>query len=176
MQKTAAPSNLNILKGSWSKSLGQPNRKLSLVLPTSVGAIVAFLICQIVIVLIPPVVQRSSFLAGAIEKHKLLQMTPSPRLILVGGSNVAFGFDSDYLSSELKLPVINMGLHGGLGLRYALNEVAPYIRKNDLIVVAPEYPQFEDPNGDLTLLQLISVYPQALMYVSPENIVSFPKA
>ncbi len=152
-------SNFSVLDCPVPGNAIKTRHRFFFAIPTSIAAIIAFLLCQVVIVLVPPVVQRSSFLAGAIEKHKLLSTTPSPRLILVGGSNVAFGFDSEYLSRVLKLPVINMALHGGLGLRFALNEVAPYIRKNDLIVVAPEYPQFDDPNGDLTLLQLLSVYP-----------------
>jgi hypothetical protein len=68
-----------------------------------------------------------------------------------------------------------MGLHGGIGLRYSLNEYLPYCMKNDLVIIAPEYPQFDDPDGDYDLLHLLYVYPRGLRYVTWPNICSFPK-
>lgn len=37
----------------------------------------------------------------------------SPKVILVGGSNVAFGLDSEIIQHQLEVPVVNMGLHVG---------------------------------------------------------------
>jgi hypothetical protein len=95
---------------------------------------------------------------------------------LLGGSNVAFGFDSELIKKSLGRPVVNMGLHGGLGLRYSLNESQPYIRKGDIVIVAPEYAQFDDPNGTCDLLHLLYVYPRGLQYIAPENVWSFPRS
>jgi hypothetical protein len=145
-------------------------------MPSFILALVVFLLIQIFVFFAPPAPLRTCYLAGTVEKHKLIAETASPRLIIVGGSNVAFGFDSEYLQKSLGLPVINMGLHGGLGLRYSLSEITPYIRKDDVYVLSPEYPQFDDPDGDLTLLQLLTVYPRGLQYITPENIIAFPRA
>jgi hypothetical protein len=81
-------------------------------------------------------------MAAIIDKHRLLERTTGKRVLLVGGSNLAFGTDSLKLERELGLPVVNMGLHAGLGLRYMLDEVKPFLSKDDIVIVVPEYEQF----------------------------------
>jgi hypothetical protein len=144
--------------------------------PCFFAAVFGFLLIQTFVFLAPPMPLRTCYLAGTIEKHKLIAEVPSPRVILVGGSNVAFGLDGEYLQKNLGVPVINMGLHGGLGLRYSLDEVVPYIKAGDVFILSPEYPQFDEPDGDLTLLQLLQVYPRGLQYIALENIAAFPRA
>src|SRR5215212_5179389 len=83
-----------------------------------------------------------SYIAAVLEKDRLIRDTPSPKIILVGGSNLAFGIDSHMLEDSLGVHVVNMGLYAKLGLRYMLAQVKPYIRKGDLVLVVPEYDQF----------------------------------
>ena len=68
-------------------------------------------------------------------KLNRLQTTESPRLILVGGSNVAFDIDSQTLADSLKMNPINFGLNAGLSLRYIMRDVIRYTRPNDLILL-----------------------------------------
>lgn len=75
-------------------------------------------------------------------KQKLISSTPSPKMVVIGGSNVAFGIDSKTLSDSLGIPVVNAGLHAGLGLRYIMNANTPLLRKGDILVVMPEYGHF----------------------------------
>ena len=51
-----------------------------------------------------------SYLAAILEKDRLIRNTPSPKIILVGGSNLAFGIDSKAIEDSLGLHVVNMGL------------------------------------------------------------------
>src|SRR5512133_2221049 len=51
------------------------------------------------------------YFAGSLLHIKLLENTPSPRIILVGGSNVSFGLDAELMQRTLGVPVINDGLH-----------------------------------------------------------------
>ena len=83
-----------------------------------------------------------NYMAAAADKHRLLVSVPSPRIILVGGSNIAFSVDSQMMAQHFGLPVINMGLNVDLGLRYMLNEVRPALRKGDILLVFPEYAHF----------------------------------
>lgn len=76
-------------------------------------------------------------------KTDLLSKTPSPRIILFGGSNIAFGIDSELLERELGMPVVNDGLHVGLGVA-PLNELKKYIQPDDIIIVSLEYYNFTD--------------------------------
>lgn len=93
---------------------------------------------------------------ATIDKRELLRSTKPPRIIFVGGSNLAFGLDSKSIEETIGIQVINMGLHGGLGLRYNLLEVKPYIRKRDVIVIIPEYEQFFGTCFDGTYLTTIN--------------------
>ncbi|HVD61344.1 MAG TPA: hypothetical protein VNC11_10775, partial [Gemmatimonadaceae bacterium] len=65
----------------------------------------------------------NNYLAAVLEKDRLIRNTPSPKVILVGGSNLAFGIDSKLMQDSLGLRVVNMGLYAKLGLRYMLAQV-----------------------------------------------------
>ena len=113
-----------------------------------------------------PLPGEKNYLARTIDKHERLRSTRSPRLILVGGSNVAFGFVSDELSARLKMPVVNMGLVGSLGLEFMLNEVRDQVRPGDLVVLSPEY-QFGSSGRDpQTIRQLLEVRPESARFLA----------
>jgi len=109
-----------------------------------------------------------NYLAAVLEKDRLIRGTPSPKVILVGGSNLAFGIDSRMLQDSLGMPVVNMGLYAKLGLRYMLAQVKPYIAAGDVVTVVPEYDQFygDFADGDHTLNT-------ALLYAPSDRIVDF---
>jgi hypothetical protein len=69
---------------------------------------------------LPPRASRSKFFSGLTIKHHRLSNTSSPRVIFVGGSNLAFGLDNDLIEKELCIPVVNMGLCSTFSLRYDL--------------------------------------------------------
>ena len=109
-----------------------------------------------------------NYLAAVLEKDRLIRTTPSPKIILVGGSNLAFGIDSKTMQDSLGLRVVNMGLYAKLGLRYMLAQVKPYIRRGDVVVIVPEYDQFYGgfSDGDNTLNT-------ALLYAPADRIPDF---
>jgi hypothetical protein len=78
-------------------------------------------------------------LSMLIDKRVMLDDTPSPRVILVGGSNLMFGVDSAVLEQTLGLPVVNMGVFGGLGMLAPLDVILPHVRPGDSVVLVPEY-------------------------------------
>jgi hypothetical protein len=108
------------------------------------------------------------YLAAVLEKDRLIRTTPSPKIILVGGSNLAFGIDSKLMQDSLGMNVVNMGLYAKLGLRYMLAQVKPYIKSGDVVIVVPEYDQFygDFANGDNTLNT-------ALLYAPADRIPDF---
>ncbi len=98
-----------------------------------------------------------------VDKHNMLMRTDSPRLILVGGSNVGFGLDSRRIKESLGINVVNMGAAADIGLRYMLEEVNGTIREGDVLIVCPEYYQFNEYfNGGAGLLYLLDVYPAGI--------------
>ena len=62
--------------------------------------------------------EQDGYLQAYNKKCQLLEDTPSPRIIFVGGSNLAFGLDSQRIKDSLNINVINYGLHAGIGLKY----------------------------------------------------------
>ena len=64
------------------------------------------------------------------------------RLLIIGGSNARFGFDSSILRDTLHLEPVNMGIHIGLGLNYMFEEVYDHLRKGDVLLVSAEYNHF----------------------------------
>ncbi|MGE3309983.1 MAG: hypothetical protein AB7O66_08435 [Limisphaerales bacterium] len=83
-----------------------------------------------------------NYLAEAVPKHRLLESTQSPKVVLVGGSSMAFGIRSDRLEAALGRPVVNMGLASGLGLEFMLAEVEPRMRAGDTVILGFEYDHF----------------------------------
>lgn len=76
------------------------------------------------------------------DKLEKLRNTKEKKIVLIGGSNVAFGFDSKVIEDSLGLPVINMGLHGGLGIRFVVETARDRLMPGDIVFVLPEYENF----------------------------------
>jgi len=72
-------------------------------------------------------------------KHERLATAPSPRAIFVGGSNLLFGLDCERIERETPYHPVNMGIIGGLRMRYLLNETLAEVREGDLVVLCLEY-------------------------------------
>jgi hypothetical protein len=83
-------------------------------------------------------------LAAINDKMALIASTPAPRIIFVGTSDLAFGIDSEKIGQAFDMPVVNMGLHGGLGYRFDLEAVRPYIQRGDIIIVSAFLPGVSD--------------------------------
>lgn len=73
--------------------------------------------------------------ASIIDKVNRLRSIEEPKLILVGNSNLPFGIRSDYLEEEIGMPVINLGIHGGLGDPFHENMIKGAINEGDIVVV-----------------------------------------
>jgi len=73
------------------------------------------------------------------DKMKMLEdPNRRPTIVLLGGSNVAFGFQSQMIIDSIGMPVINAGLHAGIGLKFMLDECLPRLHRDDVLVLSPE--------------------------------------
>jgi hypothetical protein len=88
-----------------------------------------------------------SILAAIPDKHTMLEHTAAPRIIFVGGSSVSMGINSQKVSAYFHIPVINDATALWPGLKFMVNDLKPYIRKNDIIVLSPEYNCFDMSNN-----------------------------
>lgn len=89
------------------------------------------------------------YLAASIDRHARLATLDKPRVLFMGNSNLAFGLDSKYLERELGRPVVNLGLHGALGLNFIIEETLSVIEKGDVVVVCIPYYLNETGSGKM---------------------------
>lgn len=107
------------------------------------GAIAVYLVCMA-----PP--DTNHFLASVVEKHARAETIAPPRILFVGGSNLAFGLDSLTIENATGIPTVNLGLHAALGMEFMLCEARGVVRKGDTVVLSLEYEHFfGDITGDL---------------------------
>lgn len=73
--------------------------------------------------------------ASLIDKAARLKAIDGPKIVLIGDSNVAFGFHSAEIEEYFGKPVVNMGLHGALGNAF-LEEMAKLnVTEGDVYIV-----------------------------------------
>lgn len=69
-----------------------------------------------------------------------------PRLVLVGGSNLACGIDNILLEKLLRdrYRLVNLGFHAGLGIGIHFDMIFDSLRSGDVVVLAAEYTNYGD--------------------------------
>lgn len=92
---------------------------------------------------------------GAVyDKVARLESLQSPKIILCGNSNVAFGFCSNIIEKEMDMPVVNIGYHAGAGNVFNERLALFNIGKGDIVVLSQLTYDDDDGIGDpeLTLV------------------------
>ncbi len=107
---------------------------------------------------------RQNMLYTQIDKNESLKKTPGPRIIFVGGSNLAYGLDSKSIKDTFNINPINTGVHINIGLKYMLANTLQYAKPGDIIILSAEYQQFYGnlANGEGELFSLVTdIVPQS---------------
>lgn len=99
--------------------------------------------------------------------YKRLKTSDSPKIIIIGGSNVDHGINSDILHTKYQMPVINCGINAGLGLKFILESIKPYIKRGDIVVLSPEYEHFYGDYfyGEMVILEICFFFPEGLLRI-----------
>lgn len=86
-----------------------------------------------------PAQYGDTFMGELKHKVRYLEEAPSPRIILVGGSGVAFGVDSALMERELPgYTVVNFGMYAALGTTVMLDLSQDLVREGDIVILIPE--------------------------------------
>ena len=88
-----------------------------------------------------------NYQASIIDKVNRLNSINEPKIILVGNSNLAFGINSERIEKELSMPVVNLGLHGGMNNEFNEKVAMQNINEGDLVIVC--YTSYSD-DGKIT--------------------------
>ncbi len=102
---------------------------LILLLPIGVAAGMAFGL---------PAQYGDTFLGEMTVKFDRLRSVEGPKVVVVGGSSVAFGLDSTALEEAVGMPVVNFGLYATLGTKYMIDMSKAGIGEGDIVILAPE--------------------------------------
>lgn len=117
--------------------------------PDSAFLRVVSVICAAALVILPlglllcgafvyPSQYSESYLGELPAKVRRLDSAGEGKVVVIGGSSVAFGLDSGLLSELLERPVVNFGLYATLGTEVMIELAARSVKSGDIIVIAPE--------------------------------------
>lgn len=94
------------------------------------------------------------------KEARAIATEDGPRVLLVGGSNVAFGIDSPALEDACPgYQVTNLALAAGLGLDMMLAQVERHAHAGDVVILAPEYGHFADRSITHPAIDLLRIRP-----------------
>lgn len=82
------------------------------------------------------------------RKYKKLLETKGPKIIILGGSSGSFGINAKLIEEKLEMPVVNLALHAGFGLKFTTEVSKANIEKGDIVVLAYEYELYSDDFQD----------------------------
>ena len=119
-------------------------KKTLLIILRSVLAIIA-IAAILVPVAFPPIATvllpsaySDHYIVAREDKLSSLENTEGPKIVVIGGSSVAFGLYSPILEEYTGMPVVNFGLYGALGTKLMLDLALPHIGEGDVVILAPE--------------------------------------
>lgn len=79
------------------------------------------------------------YLGELADKYaRLRSFDDENKIIVIGGSSVAFGINSQVMEKYLDMPVVNFGLYGPLGTTIMMDLARGHINEGDIVVLAPE--------------------------------------
>ena len=112
-------------------------RNTLLVILSLILLVSPFIFVVVYAVSLPP--QYSLTFYGALdEKYSRLTSLEGEKIVVVGGSSVAFGLDSKLLESYTGMPVVNFGLYADLGTKMMLDLSLAGISEGDVVILSPE--------------------------------------
>lgn len=113
-----------------------------------------------------PPAAPSGYMGSTTLKNERLHALASPKVVLVGGSNLTYGVDSERLEDAFCMPVANMGLTAMLGFRFVAEEALAGTGKGDLLIVTLEHGTYRlpDPAPD-ALATVVDYHPRSIRFV-----------
>lgn len=89
---------------------------------------------------------EAAFIGGWYRlKEEIAAKLPSPRLIVVGGSNALYGITARRIEDVTGVSTVNFATHGALGLDYLLDKTMRVARAGDTVLLALEYELYLPP-------------------------------
>ncbi len=94
--------------------------------------------------------------ATIIDKHERLKSLKSPKIVLIAGSNYAYGINSELIEKAFNRPVVNMAVHYSVGSDFMLSQLEDYLNEGDIVIMGFEY--IVNSRGDVNEKLLAEYY------------------
>jgi hypothetical protein len=113
--------------------------------------------------------------ATIIDKQTRLKSLKSPKIVLIAGSNYAYGINSELIEKAFNRPVVNMAIHYSLGSAFMLKQLEENLHKGDIVIMGFEY--IVDSKGDTNEKLLAEYYyPEAKNWIHFDSLIVEAKA
>ncbi len=112
-----------------------------------------------------------SYDASLIDKMQRLKSIDEPKIVLIGNSNLSFGIQSELIEEAFGMPVVNMGLHGGVGNAFHEEMAKVNIHEGDIIIVSHTEYNDDDKILDPVIVWLaVENHPQLWQLIRPKDL------
>ena len=81
---------------------------------------------------------KDTYYAALSKQYDRLNSINEEKVILVGGSNICFGMDSELFEELYGKPMVSFGLYGSFGVKVMMDLSKTNINKGDIVILAPE--------------------------------------
>ena len=103
---------------------------------------------------------ENSYTATIIDKYARLHSLQSPKIVLIAGSNFAYGINAQMIEDSLQKPVVNMAMHYDYGTDFMLQQITPELHKGDTVIMGFEYIIESEGNFKEKIL-MAKIFPKA---------------
>ena len=112
-----------------------------------------------------------TFLGELRYKHERLCEISEPKIILIGGSSLPFGIDSERLEEYVGMPVVDYGLYADIGTKAMLDLSRKQINKGDIVIICPEVDRqtYSLYYSGINMLEALDGCPSLLFDVGASN-------
>ncbi|EUJ23728.1 hypothetical protein PGRAN_07491 [Listeria grandensis FSL F6-0971] len=92
------------------------------------------------------------------EKQTYANGITENKIVIAGGSEVLYSFDTDFLSEQLGTPAVNLGSNVGFGAAFIMDRAKECLRSGDTLVLSLAYGLYDRPMYDVFAYEYFRMY------------------
>lgn len=112
-----------------------------------------------------PAVYNGTFMGTVPVKVRILQETPSPKVVIISGSSGPYAIEAETMERALGMPCIVAGSVARLGMEFCLSFAQDEIGAGDIVIVEPEFQMWSGVRSNFIVWCSIQNYYDLYRYV-----------